>query len=95
MIANNYRALQFMREEMGDELTPESVRKPHRIVIERAIADLHLYLQRKISETRNIQSLLHGDSGLNGRQLALLTMPCVTWRLLFIRQPGDEPSCFA
>jgi Fic family protein len=42
-------------------------------IIERAITDLHLYLQRKISETRDVESLLHGDSDLNGRQLALLT----------------------
>jgi Fic family protein len=42
-------------------------------VIERAIADLHLYLQRKIAETRDVESLLHGDRDLNGRQLALLT----------------------
>lgn len=42
-------------------------------VIERAIGDLHLYLQRKIAETRDVESLLHGDGDLNGRQLALLT----------------------
>jgi Fic family protein len=32
MILNNYRALQFMRQEMGDVLTPESVLELHRIV---------------------------------------------------------------
>lgn len=32
MITNNYRALQFMREEMGDRLTPENVLELHRIV---------------------------------------------------------------
>jgi Fic family protein len=32
MIANNYRALQFVREGMGDELTPEKVLELHRIV---------------------------------------------------------------
>lgn len=42
-------------------------------VIERAIADLHLYLQRKIAETRDVEALLQGDRDLNGRQLALLT----------------------
>jgi Fic family protein len=42
-------------------------------VIEQAILDLHLYLQRKIAETRDVESLLHGDRDLNGRQLALLT----------------------
>jgi Fic family protein len=41
--------------------------------IERAIADLHEYLQRKIAETRDIRSLLEDDGDLNGRQLALLT----------------------
>lgn len=34
MILNNYRALQFMREEMGQTLTPESVLELHRILTE-------------------------------------------------------------
>lgn len=34
MIVNNYRAIQFMREEMGDELTPEAVLQLHRILAE-------------------------------------------------------------
>lgn len=42
-------------------------------VIERSLEDLHLYLQRKISEVRKVELLLHGDDELNGRQLALLT----------------------
>jgi Fic family protein len=41
-------------------------------VIERAIEDLHLYLQRKISEVRDIERMLRADDDLNGRQLALL-----------------------
>ncbi len=41
--------------------------------IERAIEDLHVYLQKKIAETRNVESLLQADDNLNGRQLALLT----------------------
>lgn len=32
MILNNYRGLQFMREEMGSELTPDSVLELHRIL---------------------------------------------------------------
>jgi Fic family protein len=32
MILNNFRALQFMREEMGGELTPDTVLELHRIV---------------------------------------------------------------
>jgi Fic family protein len=39
MIFNNYRALQFMREEMGDELTPQSVLELHRIVTEGTLDD--------------------------------------------------------
>lgn len=42
-------------------------------IIERSIDDLHLYLQRKIAEVRNVEMLLYGDDSLNGRQLALLT----------------------
>jgi len=42
-------------------------------LIEQAIDDLHLYLQRKIAEMRDVESLLQDDEGLNGRQLALLT----------------------
>jgi Fic family protein len=34
MIANNYRALQFMREEMGDLLSTESILELHRILTE-------------------------------------------------------------
>jgi Fic family protein len=34
MIVNNYRALQFMREEMGETLSPESILELHRIVTE-------------------------------------------------------------
>lgn len=42
-------------------------------VIGQAIDDLHLYLQRKVAETRNVEMLIQGDGDLNGRQLALLT----------------------
>ncbi|HSK50458.1 MAG TPA: Fic family protein [Solirubrobacterales bacterium] len=42
-------------------------------VIERAIDDLHLYLQRKIAEQRDIEKALQAVEGLNGRQLVLLT----------------------
>jgi Fic family protein len=62
----------FMETETDDGDTTYFLLHQLRI-IERAIADLHLYLQRKISETRDVESLLHGDSDLNGRQLALLT----------------------
>ncbi len=41
-------------------------------VIERAIDDLHVYLQRKIAEVQGIEQLLQADDHLNGRQLALL-----------------------
>ncbi len=41
-------------------------------VIERAIADLHDYLQHKTSEIQDMERLLHGADYLNGRQLALL-----------------------
>ena len=34
MILNNYRGLQFMREEMGNELTPDVVLELHRILTE-------------------------------------------------------------
>jgi Fic family protein len=42
-------------------------------VIEQAIDDLHLYLQRKIDEQRDAEARLSGFDGLNGRQVALLT----------------------
>jgi Fic family protein len=42
-------------------------------VVERAIADLHVYLQRKTAEVRGIERLLAETDRLNGRQLALLT----------------------
>jgi Fic family protein len=42
-------------------------------VVEKAIDDLHLYLQRKTAEVRNVERLLQGTEFLNGRQLALLT----------------------
>lgn len=42
-------------------------------LIEKAIDDLHIYLQRKTAEVQNIERLLHGAEHLNGRQLALLT----------------------
>ena len=41
-------------------------------VIERAIADLHIYLNRKVSEVRDVERLLQDNASLNGRQLALL-----------------------
>lgn len=37
MILNNYRALQFMRTEMGDTLTPEAIMELHRIVTDRTL----------------------------------------------------------
>jgi Fic family protein len=42
-------------------------------VIEQAIDDLHLYLQRKIAEQHDAEERLSGFDGLNGRQVALLT----------------------
>jgi Fic family protein len=42
-------------------------------VIERAIADVHAYVQRKTAEMRDVERLLQGDDELNGRQLALLS----------------------
>lgn len=42
-------------------------------VIEKAIDELHLYLQRKTAEVRDIEGLLQDTVYLNGRQLALLT----------------------
>jgi Fic family protein len=39
MIVNNYRALQFMREEMGKTLSPYSVLELHRIVTEGILDD--------------------------------------------------------
>jgi Fic family protein len=53
-------------------------------VIERAISDLHLYLQRKIAQMRDVESLLLDDTDLNGRQLALLTNA--------VRHPGNAYS---
>lgn len=42
-------------------------------VIERAIEDLHVYLQRKIAEVRDVERLLKGTEHFNHRQLALIT----------------------
>jgi Fic family protein len=42
-------------------------------LIERAIADLHGYLQRKVDEQREAERMLDQALDLNGRQLALLT----------------------
>lgn len=39
MISNNYRALQFMREEMGETLTPAAVLDLHRILTEGTLDD--------------------------------------------------------
>jgi len=39
MIANNYRALQFMREEMGDSLSLDSLLELHRILTEGTLDD--------------------------------------------------------
>jgi len=39
MIVNNYRALQFMRDEMGETLSPSAVLELHRIVTEGTLDD--------------------------------------------------------
>ncbi len=39
MIANNYRAMRFMHEEMGESLSPEAVLELHRIVTEGTLDD--------------------------------------------------------
>lgn len=41
-------------------------------VIDKAIDDLHVYLERKVSEVRDIERVLQDNADLNGRQLALL-----------------------
>lgn len=42
-------------------------------VIERAVEDLHRYLERKIAEVRTVERLIKGAAGFNHRQLALLS----------------------
>jgi Fic family protein len=42
-------------------------------VVERAIEQLHRYLQRKVSDVRSVERLIRGSSGFNHRQLALLS----------------------
>lgn len=42
-------------------------------VIERAIDELHGYLQRKVSEVKEVERLIRGAPALNHRQLALLS----------------------
>lgn len=42
-------------------------------VIERAIDDMHRYLQRKSDEIKEVEDLLHGSDGFNNRQLSLLS----------------------
>jgi Fic family protein len=42
-------------------------------VIERAIAELHAYLARKMDEIKEVEELLRGGDGLNHRQLSLLS----------------------
>jgi Fic family protein len=39
MIANNYRALQFMRDEMGQELHPDAILELHRILTTETLVD--------------------------------------------------------
>ncbi len=39
MIVNNFRALQFMRDEIGERLTPESILELHRIVTDGTLKD--------------------------------------------------------
>jgi Fic family protein len=51
-------------------------------IIEKAIEDLHVYLQRKIAEVHDVERLLDGAAGLNGRQLSLLTDA--------VRHPGSS-----
>lgn len=42
-------------------------------VIKRAVEELHTYLQRKVSEIREIESLMRGSADFNHRQLALVS----------------------
>jgi Fic family protein len=55
-------------------------------IIERAIKSLYEYLGRKITETREIERLLHGSTRLNQRQLRIVRDA--------LRDPG-EPFTFA
>lgn len=41
-------------------------------VIERAVTELHRYLQRKVRQVREVETLLRKDAGFNHRQLALI-----------------------
>lgn len=45
----------------------------HLNVIQRAVEELHTYLQRKVKEVRDVERLLKGSAGFNHRQLALLS----------------------
>jgi hypothetical protein len=49
MIANPCRALQYVREPRARDTK----------VLTRAIADLHVYLERKVAELREVDSRMH------------------------------------
>ena len=66
-------------------------------MIERAIDDLHIYLQRKIAEQHDAEARLAGFDGLNGRQVALLTprdpsTPSISTRTTVTRPTIGSPT---
>ena len=54
-------------------------------VLRRAIAELLSNLERKAAEVRQVERILHGDPGLNHRQIALMThalrQPCALYTI--------------
>ncbi len=69
--ASQYACAFLEAETDGGDATYFLIHQLH--VIERAIDDVHEYVQRKTAEMRDVERLLQGDDELNGRQLALLS----------------------
>ena len=63
MILNNYRALEFMRDQMGDELTPKLVLELHRILTEGTLEnpDAAGRLQRPDEERVGVYDRIDGS----------------------------------
>jgi Fic family protein len=94
MILNNYRALQFMRESMGDTLTPALVLELQRILTEGTLKDLSAAGRLQRSDEERVAVYDRFDGSLLHRPPPAGQLPGRLDRLCDFANASDDPERF-
>ncbi len=95
MILNNYRALEFMRDDMGNELTPELVMTLQRILTEGTLDDPTAAGRPQTPSEERVVVLDVGDGTVIHRPPPADQLPeRLEMMCDFANRPGDDPGSF-